>query len=187
MKKTVKLYFEKPVNAKINMDGGQFGDARHGRTHKGLDYSAPPNTDVKASEKGKVVYSGNRPYRPGGDNNLGNTIVIDHTDGVPEDQRHIYTVYAHLNTRSVSVDRKVSQGETIGASGNSGMKAAYEGKKSGFHLHFEVIDSATKMDWNMGWPRENRKNPIGYLDRITTVGYELPDDKKTGTGVGFPI
>ena len=158
---------------------------------------APIGTEVKASERGRVVYSGNRPYRQGGGNNLGNTIVIEHAPydlpgpaDILAKQRHIYTLYAHLDERFVFVgtDKKVRQGETIGKSGNSGMKTAYEGKKSGFHLHFEVIDSAMRMDWNMGWPSENRKNPIDYLRRITTpVEYELPDDKKTGVGMDSPI
>lgn len=187
MKKTVKLFFIHPVDKSINANGGQYGAPRHGRTHKGLDYLAPKGTDVKASESGKVVKSGNKPYMPGGDNNYGETIVIDHTHDVPADQQHIYTLYAHLDKRFIFAGRKVRQGETIGASGNSGMKAAYEGKKSGFHLHFEVRDSEKKMGWETGWPMiGNHKNPIDYLGRITTVEYELPDDKETGTGIGFP-
>lgn len=195
MKKTVKLFFIHPVDKPINENGGLYGaQRRNGRTHKGLDYLAPLNTVVKASEKGKVVYLGNRPYSPGGNNNLGNTIVIEHAPydlpgpaDVLATQRHVYTLYAHLNSMSVFMHKRVIQGETIGASGNSGMKAAYEGKKSGFHLHFEVRDSEKKMGWETGWPMiGNHKNPIDYLGRITTVEYELPDDKETGTGIGFP-
>ena len=185
-KKTIALVFKHPTDKPINLNGGQYGAPRYnGRTHKGIDYLAPQGTDVKASESGIVVYSGERPYRQGGSNNLGNTIVIDHTPDVPDDQRHIYTLYAHLNSMSVFMHKRVIQGEPIGVSGNSGMKAASEGKKSGFHLHFEVIDSAMRMDWNMGWPSENRKNPTDYLSQVTTVDYELPDDKETGTGSWF--
>lgn len=185
-KKIVALFFKHPVDKPINENGGKYGDARHGRTHKGLDYLAPKGTNVKASESGKVVKSENKPYMPGGDNNYGETIVIDHTPDVPADQRHIYTLYAHLDKSFVFTGKKVEQGETIGASGNSGMKAAYEGKKSGFHLHFEVRDSEKKMNWERGWsPIGNHKNPIDYLNRIKTVEYELPDYKETGTGISF--
>src|SRR3990172_1242513 len=172
MKKAVKLFFKHPTGKPINLNGGQYGaDRPNGRTHKGLDYKAPIGTEVKASESGMVVKSENKPYMPGGDNNYGETIVIEHVPydllgpaDVLKNQRHIYTLYAHLDKRFVSSGKRVRQGEIIGKSGNSGMKVFYEGKKSGFHLPFEVIDSATKMDWNMGWPSENRKNPIDYLD-----------------------
>ncbi|MBI5233010.1 MAG: M23 family metallopeptidase [Deltaproteobacteria bacterium] len=174
----------KPTDKPINENGCKFGAPRHGgRTHKGIDYLAPKGTDVKASEGGLVVKSKNKPYVPGGNNNYGETIVIAHTPDVPENKRHIYTLYAHLDKRLVFAGRKVRKGETIGISGNSGMKAAYEGKKSGFHLHFEVRDSKTKMDWDR-WPREHYENPLAdYLCQTKTFEYEAPDEE---TGMDFP-
>ena len=61
------------------------------------------------------------------------------------------------------------------------MKAAYEGKNSGSHLHFEVRDAGEEMDWS-GW-RGNYENPLDYLCRTTTVEYEEPDGRVT---IGFP-
>ena len=119
-KKTIALVFKHPTDKPINLNGGQYGAPRYnGRTHKGIDYLAPQGTDVKASESGIVVYSGERPYRQGGSNNLGNTIVIDHTPDVPDDQRHIYTLYAHLNSMSVFMHKRVIQGEPIGEIGRA--------------------------------------------------------------------
>lgn len=176
MKRTVRLLFIHPTDKPINEKAGKYGAPRYGgRTHKGVDYLAPIGTDVKASESGKVVKSENRPYIPGRDNNYGEVIVIDHIPNAGDKERHIYTLYAHLDERAVSAGKKVKKGDTIGASGNSGMKAAYEGKKSGFHLHFEVRDSKTGMDWDR-WPREHYENPLGgYLCQTKTLEYELPD------------
>lgn len=171
-KKTVRLSFIHPTDKPINEKSGKFGDPRHGgRAHKGLDYLAPKGTDVKASESGVVVKSENRPYREWRGNNYGETIVIDHIPDAGDKGRHIYTLYAHLDERFVSENKKVRQGESIGKSGNTGMKAFHEGKNSGFHLHFEVRDSEKKIEWN-GWPDNYYKNPLGYLRQPKTVEYE---------------
>lgn len=183
MKRVVKLFFIHPTDKPINEKGGRYGATRHGnRSHKGIDYLSPIGTDVKVSENGTVVKSGNRAYRPGGSDNYGETIIVDHTPSARDEERHIYTLYAHLDERFVSAGSKVEQGDTIGISGNSGMKAAYEGKKSGFHLHFEVIDSKTKMKWDE-WPSEHRENPLVYLCQNKIIEYELP---AAVTGIGFP-
>ena len=174
MKKTIKLYFEKPVNAEINMDGGQFGAPRNKgrRPHKGLDFKAYLKP-VYASEKGIVVYSGTREGSVS-ETNYGETIVIDHAPELGADNRHIYTLYAHLDKRSAYRGQRVSKGETVGISGNSGTVAYYKKLNQSFHLHFEVIDSPTEMDWN-GWSSGNRKNPTDYLDTETTIEYDLSD------------
>ena len=51
--------------------------------------------------------------------------------------------------------------------------AYYKKLKQGFHLHFEVIDSPTELDWSSGWPSGNRKDPVGYLGEVTTIEYDL--------------
>lgn len=78
MKKTISLRFEKPVNAEINMNGGQFGAPRHHGPHQGQDFKAPLGSTVMASESGIVVYSGTREGSTTR-TNYGDTIVIDHT------------------------------------------------------------------------------------------------------------
>jgi murein DD-endopeptidase MepM/ murein hydrolase activator NlpD len=87
------------------------------RAHKGVDYAAPIGTPVKASGDGKVEFAGTR----GG---FGNVIVLDHGAGIT-------TVYGHLSRfASVHVGTRVTQGQTIGFVGRSGLA-------TGPHLHYE--------------------------------------------------
>ncbi|MBI5599027.1 MAG: M23 family metallopeptidase [Deltaproteobacteria bacterium] len=176
-KKTIKLYFDRPVDkdVPINMDGGQFGAPRNKgrRPHKGLDFKAYLKP-VYASERGIVVYSGTREGSIS-ETNYGETIVIDHTPAIPDDERHIYTLYAHLDKKSAYRGQKVEKGDTVGISGNSGTVAYYKKLNQSFHLHFEVIDSPTEIDWSYGWHSGNRKDPTDYLGGVTTIEYDLGD------------
>ena len=182
--KTIKLEFlERPVDAEINEKEGKFGDPRHYGPHRGVDYKAYLR-DVKAIEVGLVVFSDklNGTEQKG---NYGNTVVIDHTPVAKKNQRHIYSLYAHLDKRSMSRGQEVKKGEVIGVSGNTGTTWYYKGVKRGFHLHFEIIDTGdTKKisDWSKGWPgnldSQDRKDPMkGYLGQSKTVEYPLTEEE----------
>lgn len=119
--------FIKPLN------GGSFSSpfgSRWGRQHKGVDWSCSVGTTVFASCGGTVSYAGWQ-------NGFGNTIVISHGNGLK-------TRYAHLSQISVSSGQKVSQGDKIGLSGNTG-------NSTGPHLHFEVLLDGEQV------------NPLNYL------------------------
>jgi len=181
-KRAIKLYFDWPVpkNVPINTDGGQFGAQRDKgrRSHWGLDFAAPMGTTVMASEHGVVVYSGERAGSING-TNYGHTIVIDHAPELGADNRHIYTLYAHLDKRSAYRGREVRKGDTVGISGNSGTVAYYKKLNQSFHLHLEIIDADMGFDWGSGWPhdlhKEHRKDPKGYLGEVKTIEYDLSD------------
>jgi len=101
----------------------EFGMRRHPihgdmRMHDGLDYSARVGTPILASGSGTVVFAGTR----GG---YGNTIEIDHGDG-------LVTRYAHMSQFNVANGATVTQGQMIGAVGATG-------NVTGPHLHFEVL------------------------------------------------
>jgi murein DD-endopeptidase MepM/ murein hydrolase activator NlpD len=103
-----------PVHGKI---GSPFGARRGGRTHRGVDILAPPGTPVVAAAAGRVTFDGRmRGY--------GNTIVVEHGDGLE-------TRYAHLRRSLVREGDRVEQGQTIGEVGTSGNATTP-------HLHFEV-------------------------------------------------
>lgn len=88
------------------------------RAHRGVDYGAPKGTPVSAAGDGKIAFIGER----GG---FGNTIVIQHGD-------RYSTLYAHLSkfTDGLKQGSRVSQGDTIGLVGMTGMA-------TGAHLHYE--------------------------------------------------
>lgn len=115
--------FIKPIGGRIT---SPFGWRRHpifnSRSfHSGVDIGGPFNGNVRASNSGKVIYSG----WYGG---YGKVVIVDHgqVNGIP-----ITTLYAHLNSTGVSVGEYVSKGQSIGYEGTTGYS-------TGPHVHFEV-------------------------------------------------
>lgn len=86
--------------------------------HTGIDYALYLGTPVLAAMDGKVIRTA---YLATG---YGSHVVLEHDGG-------LQTVYAHLSSVCVSIGDTVSEGQTIGRSGNSG-------NSTGAHLHFEV-------------------------------------------------
>ncbi|MBT8136963.1 MAG: peptidoglycan DD-metalloendopeptidase family protein [Gammaproteobacteria bacterium] len=86
--------------------------------HKGVDYSAPTGTAIKAAGDGKVIFRG----RKGG---YGNTVILQHGG-------NITTLYAHMSKfhSRARTGRRVRQGQVIGYSGATGTVTAA-------HLHYE--------------------------------------------------
>ena len=89
--------------------------------HTGIDYAVPLGTPIKASNEGKVIYSG----WYGG---YGKVVIIDHGfyRGAPTT-----TLYAHMLRQNVSVGNYVKRGQIIGYVGSTGYS-------TGPHVHFEV-------------------------------------------------
>ncbi|MGW1775943.1 peptidoglycan DD-metalloendopeptidase family protein [Streptomyces sp. NPDC002104] len=88
--------------------------------HTGIDFAVSTGTPVRAAAAGTVVSSGWQGA-------YGNAVVIKHDDGR-------YTLSAHLSSATASAGERVSAGERIGRSGNTG-------NSTGPHLHFEVRSS----------------------------------------------
>ncbi|MCE9559146.1 MAG: peptidoglycan DD-metalloendopeptidase family protein [Armatimonadetes bacterium] len=100
------------------------------RLHAGIDIGVGYGSSVRAASGGTVIICGSaRGY--------GNRVVIDHGGGIS-------TLYGHLSRISVSQGQKVSRGQRIASSGNSGYS-------TGPHLHFEVRKNG------------NPVNPRSYL------------------------
>jgi len=98
--------------------GSRFGDRRgKSRAHKGMDIHAPKGTPVTATADGEVIFAGNS-------DRYGKMVVLQHAGGRQ-------TAYAHLDACTVSVGKKVRQGDVIGRVGRTG-------NASTTHLHYEV-------------------------------------------------
>jgi murein DD-endopeptidase MepM/ murein hydrolase activator NlpD len=95
---------------------------RWASTHSGQDFAVPSGTTVRAVHGGTVVKAGG--WGAGDGPAYGNAIVIRHDSGT-------YSQYAHLSRIEVSVGEKVTTGERIALSGNTG-------NSTGPHLHFEI-------------------------------------------------
>lgn len=105
----------RPISGTVT---SRFG-GRWGSTHKGIDIGAPKGTPIKAAASGTVI-SASMGYNGG----YGNYMVISHGNGVE-------TAYGHCSALYVKPGQKVSQGQVIGAVGNTG-------RSYGNHLHLEI-------------------------------------------------
>lgn len=95
--------------------------------HPGVDFGVPRGTPIKAPLTGVVRATGNTDAVPGC-YSWGKWTLLDHANGLS-------TLYAHQDVISVTPGQKVSTGEIIGYSGNTGFS-------TGPHLHFTVYAKA---------------------------------------------
>ena len=117
--KTVNPRFILPVKGRMS-DG--YGYRIHPvlkrrRLHKGLDIAAKTGTNVRASARGRVAFSGVM----GG---YGNLVILEHVGGYE-------TRYAHNARILVREGQHVRQGQKIAQVGSTGLS-------TGPHLHFEI-------------------------------------------------
>jgi murein DD-endopeptidase MepM/ murein hydrolase activator NlpD len=94
--------------------------------HPGMDIAMSMNTPVLAMAEGVVVFAG---WDKTG---YGNMVWLDHGNG-------FRTLYAHLNSITVSEGQRVKLGAVVGMSGNSG-------NSLGPHLHIELSHAGVKHD-----------------------------------------
>ncbi|HPM92294.1 MAG: M23 family metallopeptidase [Bacteroidales bacterium] len=94
--------------------------------HEGVDFSAPPGTEIYATGDGKVLQADRSKT------GYGNQIVIDHGFGYK-------TMYAHLQSFKVRAGETVKRGQVIGTLGSTG-------KSTSPHLHYEVWKNNTPVN-----------------------------------------
>ena len=87
------------------------------RPHEGIDVAAPMGAPIIAPASGVVT-------RVGYENGYGNTLEIDHGNG-------IVTRYAHGSKIDVRSGQRVTRGQRIAAVGSTGLA-------TGPHLHYEI-------------------------------------------------
>lgn len=99
--------------------------------HNGIDLvNGNSTTPIYAAQAGEVIVSTF-------ENSYGNYVVILHADG-------IYTGYAHMSERIVSVGDTVNRGQQIGNMGSTG-------DSTGAHLHFQFFRNGP---WPQDWPND---------------------------------
>lgn len=108
----------------------RFGERIHPITgdkknHNGLDIGAGYGAAIVAADGGSVTLAGvNGGY--------GNCVMINHGNGY-------VTLYGHMSSIAVSNGQSVSQGDTIGYVGSTGLS-------TGPHLHFEIHSGGGLID-----------------------------------------
>ena len=103
---------------RVTFGFGETNTAVGVKFHNGIDLVGRTGKNVMASADGIVKIATQNEEN-------GNYIVIDHSDGYS-------TKYLHLKDRNVSNGQQVKAGEFIGHVGNTG-------KSTGPHLHFEIL------------------------------------------------
>lgn len=93
--------------------------------HRAIDYAASSGTPIRAVGDGTVVHSG-------WSGSYGIKVSVRHNS--------TYTTnYAHMSRTAVQYGQKVSQGQTIGYVGSTGLS-------TGPHLHYEMVKYGTKIN-----------------------------------------
>jgi murein DD-endopeptidase MepM/ murein hydrolase activator NlpD len=97
--------------------------SRNWKQHKGVDFSAPTGTSIRAASDGVVKMAGKGAGK--GYTGYGNVIELEHRGGIS-------TLYGHLSGFAAGVRNgaKVKQGDVIGYVGSTGWS-------TGPHLHYE--------------------------------------------------
>lgn len=109
--------FQRPLSSKITGPYGSkrvFNDKKES-WHSGVDLRAGLNTPVPVTNSGVVAFKGELFFN-------GHTVIVDHGIGIS-------SMYCHLNKIEVEVGQKLSRGDHIGLSGNTGRSNAP-------HLHW---------------------------------------------------
>lgn len=125
-----RAFLRHPVSPHFSVSSGFNLSRRHPVTgrimpHKGTDFSVPIGTPVMATSEGVVILTRQHPY-------AGNYVVIKH-DG------RYKTRYLHLSQISVVKGEKVTRGQRIGLSGQTG-------RVTGAHLHYELLEYGRPVD-----------------------------------------
>lgn len=151
------MAFSWPVSAPVTQQFASNPNSIQPNGHTGMDFGVPIGTSVKATGAGTVVFA-NWATTLSASNIwwiapafAGITVVIDHGNG-------LLSLYAHLNSTSLNPGNRVTQGQEIGKSGNTGLS-------TGPHLHFEIL----------GWPLAPYNGFYGRLSPTKYVTTPSPD------------
>lgn len=117
-----------------------------GQVHLGIDIASTTNAEIKAANRGKVIFADYLGI-------YGNTVILDHGQGV-------FSLYSHLSRIETTPGEMVDQGAVIAYSGATGMAG-------GDHLHFSMLIHGifvTPIEWwDQHWIDVNIKDIVRQL------------------------
>lgn len=121
------LRFGLPAHGRFSSAFGlrRFFNNQARQPHSGLDIAAPEGTPITAPAAGVIIETGNYFFN-------GNTVFIDHGQG-------LVSMYNHLSLISVQKGVRVVRGQRIGAVGKTG-------RVTGAHLHWTVSINNARVD-----------------------------------------
>ncbi len=119
--------FSRPVEGRVSQGFGhrQIINGKNSGNHRGVDIAVFNGTEIKAPNRGKVVFKERLKA-------FGGTLILDHGQG-------IHTLYFHMSKVIPEVGEEIEKGELIGLSGNSGIS-------SGPHLHWGMSVHNLRID-----------------------------------------
>jgi murein DD-endopeptidase MepM/ murein hydrolase activator NlpD len=136
---TSSTFGEKRTYSFNGLDGGY-------SVHNGLDLASVDHDKVFAANNGIVVLSKEFGI-------YGNAIVIDHGLG-------LFSLYGHLSSSEVKINDKVTRGQEIGRTGQTGLAG-------GDHLHFEFrlrnVPVTPIEWWDSKWIKDNIDGKLADL------------------------
>ena len=110
------------------------------QVHLGFDLAKTANAPVTVGNRGKVVFAAELGI-------YGNAVIVDHGMGVQ-------SLYAHLSSFAVKEGDEVQKGQSLGASGQTGLAG-------GDHVHFSMLVNGQFVNATEWW------DPHWIEDRIT--------------------
>lgn len=121
------LRFDLPAQGRFSSAFGlrRFFNNQARQPHSGLDIAAPEGAPVLAPAAGTIIETGNYFFN-------GNTVFIDHGQG-------LISMYNHLSRIGVHKGARVARGQRIGAVGKTG-------RATGAHLHWTVSLNNARVD-----------------------------------------
>ena len=108
------------------------------QTHLGFDLASVARAPIECSNDGVVIYADYLGI-------YGNCVILDHGLG-------LLSLYAHLSAIQVKLGDRVSRGQSVGKSGQTGLAG-------GDHLHFSMIVQGVHVNplewWDPKWLRQH--------------------------------
>jgi murein DD-endopeptidase MepM/ murein hydrolase activator NlpD len=129
--------------------------------HLGEDWNGNGGGDTDLGDPVKAVAHGVVLMAGDAGKGWGNVVRLLHNAGTDDKPEYVESLYAHLDSMTVSVGKRVERGQVIGTIGTA--KGAYLA-----HLHLELRDS---LDMPIG--RGYSKNARGYLNPTAFIESHL--------------